>query len=106
MAAIDWRALVVARARATGAPNLPTQTIAELDAHLEDIYLDALSAGRSEREALDLAKAALQESALSTVPKPRMRPPDAHAWSAGPSESRRGIHGVLGDARYAWRQLR
>lgn len=106
MATIDWRGLVAARARETGAASLPTQTIAELAAHLEDIYLDARSAGRSEREALDLATAALQESALSTVPKPRLRPPDAHAWSAGPSEDRRGVHGVAGDARYAWRQLR
>src|SRR5262245_3030582 len=106
MAAIDWRALVVARARDTGAAQLPTQTIAELAAHLEDIYLDALSAGRSERAAFDPAKAALEESALSTVPKPRMRPPDAHAWSAGPSENRRGLHGAAGDVRYAWRQLR
>ena len=94
MGAIDWRALVVARAVETGAPNLPTQAIAELAAHLEDIYLEALAAGRSERHAIDLANAALQESTLSIVPVPRMRPPDAHAWSAGPSEHHGGVHGV------------
>ena len=32
--------------------------------------------------------------------------PDAHAWSAGPSESRRGVYGLAGDVRFAWRQLR
>jgi len=106
VAAPDWRAHVVARARKTGAPNLTTQTIAELAAHLEDIYLDALSEGRSEREAIDLADTALQESALSIVPQPRMRPPDAHAWSAGPPDDHRGLHGLGGDLRFAARQLR
>src|SRR4029078_1804076 len=83
-----------------------TKAMRELAPHLEDIYLDALSEGRSEREAIDLADTALQESALSIVPQPRMRPPDAHAWSAGPPDDHRGFHGLGGDLRFAARQLR
>ncbi len=106
MAAPDWRLLVQTRARETGARNMSTRAVAELAAHLEDIYLDALAAGQSEREAIGAAEAALRESALSSVPAPPTRPPDSHAWSADPSESRRGVHGLAGDVRFAWRQLR
>jgi putative ABC transport system permease protein len=105
MAAHDWQALVRDRARRTGVPGLPLQTVAELAAHLEDIYLDALANGRSEEEALAVAQAALQESSLSIVMTPRHRPPD----NTGAREdllATRGLIGLVGDVRFAWRQLR
>jgi putative ABC transport system permease protein len=106
MAAPDWHTLVVDRARDTGAGNLSTHTIAELAAHLEDIYLDALAAGRSERDAIKAAKQALQESPLSLVPTPRTRPPDTRPWNTGASEAGGRVNGLAGDARFALRQLR
>jgi hypothetical protein len=48
----NWKALVVRQAQATGARDLPRHTIDELAAHLEDIYADALKAGRTEAAAL------------------------------------------------------
>src|SRR4029079_10969666 len=105
MAAHDWQALVRDRARRTGVPELPLQTVAELAAHLEDIYLDARANGRSEEDALALAQAALQESSLSIVTTPRHRPP----YSTGATQdflATRGLTGFVGDVRFAWRQLR
>ncbi len=105
MPAHDWQALVRDRARQTGAPGLPLQTVAELAAHLEDIYLDALSNGRSEEEALALAKAALEESSLSIVTTPRHRPPDSGTAGAD-FVTAGGVTGLAGDVRFAWRQWR
>ena len=106
MAAHDWQALVSERARSTRTRDLPSQTIAELAAHLEDLYLDALASGRSETEAFGAATAALQESSLSIVTTPRRRPADARSWTSEPTPGRRGLHGLGGDIRFAWRQLR
>jgi putative ABC transport system permease protein len=104
MAPHDWRALVAQRARETGAPTLSLHTIAELAAHLEDIYLDALSHGRTEQDAFALAKIALDESPLSMVTTPRRRPPDA-PWK-NDAVAARGLVGLSGEVRFAWRQLR
>jgi putative ABC transport system permease protein len=106
MAAHDWHAIVSAHARGSGARHLPIQTIAELAAHLEDIYLDALSSGYTEAEAFDVARAALAESSLSTVPVPRVRGPEARPWSAAPDYAAGPLPGLAGDLRFAWRQLR
>src|ERR1044072_2475615 len=106
MAAHDWHAIVSAHARRTGARHLPIQTIAELAAHLEDTYLDALASGYTEAEAFDVARAALAESSLSTVPVPRLRGPEARPWSAGPGDAAGPLWGLAGDFRFAWRQLR
>jgi putative ABC transport system permease protein len=102
----DWKALVTREAHATGAADLPQHTIDELAAHLEDIYSEALSAGRSEADAYRVAEAALAESAaaLRTVPRPRTRPVDARP----PDEIAAGskITGIGGDLKFAWRQWR
>jgi putative ABC transport system permease protein len=100
----DWQALVRQRARQTGASDLPLHTIAELAGHLEDIYLDALSNGRTEHDAVTRATIALDESSLSIVTTPRRRPPDAP--SRNESVAARGLVGLAGDVRFAWRQLR
>ena len=71
----DWKALVHRHVPVTRATDSPQHTIDELAAHLEDIYADALAAGRSEAEAFRTAEAALAESAaaLPRVPRPRTR---------------------------------
>ena len=51
----DWKARVAEHARKTGAANLAAHTIDELAAHLEDIYLEALRAGRDEADAVRAA---------------------------------------------------
>ena len=106
MSSHNWQALVSARARETGARHLQVQTIAELAAHLEDIYLDALANGRTETEAFGAARAALDESSLSIVTAPRRRPADARAWASEPAQRGRALQGLWGDIRFAWRQLR
>src|SRR6476661_2193225 len=104
MAAHDWQGLVRERARQTGAAGLPLHTIAELAAHCEDIYLDALANDRTDADAFEMAKTALEESSLSIVTAPRRArdrvSPKDEAVSA------RGFVGVAGDVRFAWRQLR
>jgi len=105
MASHDWQALVARHARATGAGNLPPQTIDELAAHLEDLYLEGIEAGLSDSDAFGSAEAALQESALSIVPAPRTRTPASRPWAV-PPERERGLIGLSGDLRFAWRQMR
>ncbi len=102
----DWKALVLEHAGAAGARQLPQHTIDELAAHLEDIYTEALQAGRSEAEAYGLAESKLVESAaaLATVPRPRTRQPEARPINEVPSGG--GIIGIGGDLRFAWRQWR
>jgi putative ABC transport system permease protein len=106
MAAHDWHAMVSAHARRTGACHLTIHTIAELAAHLEDIYLDALSDGRGEADAFAAAQAALSESPLSAVPVPRARGSETRPWSAGSADAAGLLRGLAGDLRFAWRQLR
>jgi predicted permease len=105
MATHDWQALVAQRARETGAPGLPLHTIAELAAHLEDIYLDALAKGRTEHDAFAIARTALEDSSLSIVTTPRGRRVELAA-STDDSAGARGSFGLLADVRFAWRQLR
>jgi putative ABC transport system permease protein len=99
----DWKARVVAHARKTGASNLAPHTVDELAAHLEDIYLEALRAGRREADAIRAAEGALTESPLATVPVSRTRIPEARPH-VSPGGS--GWTGLGGDVRFAWRQLR
>ena len=100
----DWKALVVEHARASGAIKLTPHSVDELAAHLEDIYLDSIRAGRSEADAYRAATEVLAESALSTMPRSRTRPPESrpvHDVSRG-----RGLTGLRGDLKSAWRQWR
>jgi putative ABC transport system permease protein len=100
----DWKALVVQQARATGAHDLPQHAIEELAAHLEDIYAEAIGNGRSRDEAVALARAALAESALWTVHRPRTRAPEVRPINEASGGS--GLTGLAGDVKFAWRQWR
>ena len=99
----DWKALVVEQARRTGAAALAQHAVDELAAHLEDIYLDARRAGRSDADARRAAEAALAEAPLAIVPASRSRAPEARPHVSPPG---RGWIGLGGDLRFAWRQLR
>jgi predicted permease len=99
----DWRARVLDHARKTGAANLAQHTVDELAAHLEDIYLEAIRAGRGEDAAVRAAGGALAESPLGTVPISRTRIPEARPHVSPPGS---GWTGIGGDLRFAWRQLR
>jgi putative ABC transport system permease protein len=100
----DWKADVIRHGRATGAADLPAHTVEELAAHLEDIYLDAIRNGRSEQDAHRAASAKLKESPLGLVPVVRTRTPESRPLNDPPSG--RGLVGVVGDVRWAWRQWR
>jgi putative ABC transport system permease protein len=103
----DWKAHVAAHARRTGAAHLPQHAIDELATHLEDLYSEARRAGRSEAEAFGAAEAALGEASLAIVRPSRMRAPEARPHiSPGGRGWTRGIAGLAGDLRFAWRQLR
>jgi putative ABC transport system permease protein len=101
----DWKALVRNHARRTGAPDLADRPLEELAAHLEDIYLGAIAAGRPEADARRLALMALDESSLETLPPPR-RAPDSGVVPAVPGGSGPGWLGFSGDLRVAVRQFR
>ncbi len=100
----DWKTLVIEQARASGAPDLAPHTIEELAAHLEDIYLDAIRAGRPDAEAYRAAIIALSESALRTVPRSRTRGPESRPVNEVPAG--RGLNGLAADLKSAWRQWR
>jgi len=99
----DWKARVLDHAKKTGAANLAPHTVDELAAHLEDIYLEAIRAGRGEGAALRAADGALAESPLATVPVSRTRVPETRPHLSPPGS---GWIGIGGDLRFAWRQLR
>ena len=100
----DFKALVEQQARTTGAHDLPQHAIEELAAHLEDIYGEAIRNGRTRAEAHAIARAALAESALWTVHRPRTRAPEARPINEPSTGS--GLTGLAGDVKFAWRQWR
>ena len=104
MAERNWRTEVIRHARATGAADLPAHTLDELAAHLEEIYLDAIRAGRSEADAERAAAAKLHESPLAGVPVVRTRAPESRPINE--LSSGNGLTGLAGDVSWAWRQWR
>src|SRR5260221_3559456 len=103
----DWAALVRTQARRTGAPDLPVHAVDELAAHLEEIYLDARRQGHGDADAMIAVRSALAESPLAGVPAPRTRGPEARQHVSPPGRGwTGGLSGIIGDVRFAWRQLR
>jgi putative ABC transport system permease protein len=62
----DWRALVIRHARACGTDLSPSM-VAELAAHLEDLYLTAVDDGASENAAYQAAQDTLDRSPLDVL---------------------------------------
>jgi putative ABC transport system permease protein len=103
----DWRAIVRAHARRTGAHDLPPHAIDELAAHLEDLYAESRRNGSSDIDAMRAIEAALAESPLSHVAPSRTRLPESRPHVTPPEGGwSGGLSGVIGDLRFAWRQLR
>src|SRR5262245_29200710 len=69
---MDWRQLISNRA-AQARVNLPTPTIEELAAHLDDISAGALNNGATADEARAMAMKALEESDLSDLRRHAVR---------------------------------
>lgn len=65
-AAPDWASRIRRRAEEIGVA-LPLETVDELAAHLEDVYLAARGAGASESEARERARRALEEATLEPL---------------------------------------
>jgi len=91
----NWAAFV--RAHYSGRQEPTAQAIEELAQHVEDTWRAAIAAGRSDEDALALARAQLQ-NAPARLPANMVASPG------------RGLAGVLAaswrDVRYAWRTLR
>ncbi|MGH6960709.1 MAG: ABC transporter permease, partial [Dongiaceae bacterium] len=81
--------------------DLSDRAAEELAAHLEDIYLGAIAAGRPESDARRLATQALNEAPLALLPSARRIPAGAPDAADGS-----GWTGILGDVRIALRQMR
>jgi len=87
---IDWRAVVMREARATGAADLDDHTAEELATHLEDLYQAARARGAVDAEARGEALRALRESRLAML-----------------KESRPNLHRTRGLTRVStWQSLR
>lgn len=104
----DWGALVTRHARDTGV-ELPAQTIDELAAHLEDVYLAARQDGARDDEALRKARQTLDASGLLPLrrePRPDPRATYARLADDAASASRSRSFAMGYALRTALRQFR
>ncbi len=104
----EWRALVAREARASRV-DLAPQTIDELAAHLEDLYLTALADGATDSDARRAARHALDTSGLLPLRlEPRPDPRHTHHALANDvaTASRRRSFAMWFALRMAVRQFR
>ena len=104
----EWVSIVAAHAAAAGV-DLPRQTLEELGAHLDDVYLAARERGVSDADARAEASLALEQSGL--WPLKQDARPDRRRVRAGLADdtaaASTGDGAAIGYAlRMAWRQLR
>jgi putative ABC transport system permease protein len=106
--ASDWALRIRRRAEATGVA-LPSETIDELAAHLEDVYLAARREGASEPDAHERADRALEESTLEPLrrhARQKQRDPRLRLTDDAAAVARSGrLAAVLYTLRAALRQL-
>jgi len=103
-----WRRLVVRHAESTGV-DLSPQTVDELAAHLEDIYLSACADGQPDSAARQQAQGALETSGLLPLrrePRPDLRRPRHGLANDVAAASRHRSLAMLYALRMAFRQLR
>ena len=105
MAERNWRTEVIRHARATGAAGLPAHTVDELAAHLEDIYLDAIRS-RPERGRGRAAGGGQARTNRRSAAVPVVAHPGAGVAADQRAVAARGLTGLAGDVRLAWRQWR
>src|SRR5262245_15287316 len=107
MSSPNWTAVVLEHARRT-AVDLPPAAVAELAAHLEDLYSARRQAGASHDEAMARVRQALDESALGVITaQPHRRFRDPALFNSSPFVSRSPFRSLsMGHAlRLAFRQL-
>jgi putative ABC transport system permease protein len=104
---INWRHLVLQRARESGASDLPAHAVDELAEHLEDLYDAARADGASEADAEARARAALDAAPLTAIRGPvrRLEPPVPLSIGPGPRSSPFRSLSMLHAFRYAVRQF-
>ena len=103
---MTWTDIVRAHAEKTGGPALPSATIAELAAHLEDIYAAARADGAGDEEARRLAMQALEESPLEELSRRARQRPDSRPGAVAPEPGGSFWTGLSGELRHALRQLK
>ena len=108
MSAQDWRRVIGRHAQAAGVELAP-ETVDELAAHLDDIYLNALEQGRTESAARQQAQAALEASGLRPLrhdPRPDARRVHRGIAQDVASASSGGSFAMIHAFRMALRQFR
>ena len=103
---MNWKEAVRAHAQKTGNPPLADSTIAELAAHLEDLYAAARAEGAGEAEATRRALDALDESSLAELSRRARRRPDSRPGAVAAEPASRFWTGIAGEFRHALRQMR
>ena len=102
----SWKETVEDYAARSGQANLPAATVAELAAHLEDLYAAARADGATEAQARQRALDALEESSLADLAR-RARPrPDSRPGATAPEPAAGLWNGLSGEFRHAVRQFR
>jgi hypothetical protein len=100
----DWEAFV--RRRASSGPPLSDDAIEELADHVEETYRAALAAGLTEGEALEAARAELDEESVrssgESEPTPRIGA-FLPRWNAARRQLQRVNNDLLSDSRYGIR---
>jgi predicted permease len=102
----NWKQIVEDHAARTGGPALPAATVAELAAHLEDLYAAARAEGSTDADARRRALDALEESTLAELAVRARRRPDSRPGATAPEPAASLWTGLTGEFRHALRQLK
>lgn len=102
----NWKKIVEAHAANTGAAPLDSATVAELAAHLEDLYDAARAAGAGDEDARARAIDALEASSLADLARRARQRPDSRPGATAPEPGASFWTGLSGEFRHALRQFR
>ena len=102
----NWHQLVEDHAKRTGQADMPSATVAELAAHLEDLYAAARADGTSDADARQLALDALAEAPLADLARRARRRPDSRPGATAPEPASSLWTGLVGEFRHALRQMK
>jgi predicted permease len=103
---MNWIDIVRSHAEKRGQHSLPSTTIAELAAHLEDLYAAARAEGASDAEARRRAMEALDESPLELLARRAAKRPDSRPGAVAPEPAASFWTGLSGEVRHALRQMK
>jgi predicted permease len=103
---MTWNDIVRRHAARTGNPELSATTVAELAAHLEDLYNEAIAGGGTPAAAKQAAIDALDESSLAELSRRARRRPDSRPGATAAEPGASFWTGISGEFRHALRQLK